>query len=236
MSLPKIDKPLFEIIVPSQNKAVKFRPFLVKEEKILLMAQQSGSEKEIVLAIKQIIQNCAADDKFDVDDLATFDLEYLFVKLRARSVNNIVKLSYEDLEDSKTYDFEVNLDDIEIVKSPNHTNKIKIDDEVGIIMRYPSITLVDTVPETSDPLVVVDFLIQSCIDKIYDSENVYVAKEQSPQELREFLDNLDVKTYDSIRQFFDTLPKMHYEIKYENSLGNERVIELNKLSDFFTLG
>ena len=236
MALPKIDKPLFEMAIPSQNRMVKFRPFLVKEEKILLMAQQSGSEKEIVLAIKQILQNCVADDKFDVDDLATFDLEYMFVKLRARSVNNVIKLSYEDLEDQKTYDFEVDLDDIDIIKNPEHTNKIKINDEVGIIMKYPSITLIDSVPETDDPLVVVDHLIKSCIDKIYDADNVYVAKEQPPEELREFIDNLDVQTYDKIRQFFDTLPRMHYEIKYENSLGNERVIELNKLSDFFTLG
>ncbi len=236
MALPKIDKPLFEMVIPSQDKTVKFRPFLVKEEKILLMAQQSGAEKEIVLAIKQILQNCIAEDNFDVDQLATFDLEYMFIKLRARSVNNIVKLSYEDLEDKKTYDFEVDLDDIEVTKNPDHTNKIKINDEIGIIMKYPSITLVDSVPDTNDPLVVVDHLIKSCIDKIYDSEEIYLVSEQPPEELNDFIDNLDVQTYDKIRLFFDTLPRMKYEIKYTNSNGNERVIELNKLSDFFTLG
>lgn len=236
MALPKIDKPLFEMLVPSQDKMVKFRPFLVKEEKILLMAQQGGSEKEIVLAIKQILQNCCADPTFDVDQLATFDLEYMFIKLRARSVNNVVNLTYEDLEDNKTYDFEVNLDDIEVIKNPDHTNKIKITDSIGIVMKYPSVTLVDSIPETTDPLVVVEYLIKSCIDMIYDDEDVYVAAEQTPEELAEFIDSLDVQTYDKIRTFFDTLPRMKYEIKYKNSLDHDRVIELNKLSDFFTLG
>lgn len=236
MSLPKIDKPLFEMAIPSQNKTGMFRPFLVKEEKILLMAQQSGSDKEVVLAIKQILQNCASDPKFDVNELATFDLEYMFIKLRARSVNNMVKLSYEDLEDGETYEFEVNLDEIDIVKNDDHTNKIKINDTIGIIMKYPSVTLVDSIPETDDPLVVVDHLVKSCIDKIYDEETVYVVSEQPPEEVDEFVNNLDVATYDKIREFFNTLPKMHYEIKYKNKKGNERVIELNKLSDFFTLG
>lgn len=236
MALPKIDKPLFEMAIPSQDRVAKFRPFLVKEEKILLMAQQSGAEKDIVLAIKQILQNCSAEPNFNADDLATFDLEYMFIKLRARSVNNIVNLTYQDLEDDKTYDFEVDLDDIIMIKNEDHTNKIKITDSIGIIMKYPSVTLVDSIPETTDPLVVVEHLVKSCIDQIYDEEEVYLASESSPEELAEFIDGLDVQTYDKIRMFFDTLPRMKYEIKYKNSLGNDRVIELNKLTDFFTLG
>lgn len=234
--LPKIDKPLFEMNVPSQNKKVTFRPFLVKEEKILLIAQQGGEEKEIIRALKQILQNCIQDTDFNVEDLTTFDLEYMFLKLRSKSVSNIVKLQYQDNEDEKIYDFEIDLDTIEVQFDPKHTNKIQITDDIGMIMKYPSVNIVNDAPQTGDPIEVMDHLIRSCVDKIYDSENVYDVKDYSKEEVNAFLDDLTIEAYDRIREFFDTLPKMYHELNYTNDNGNERKIELTGLRDFFTWG
>lgn len=234
--LPKIDNPLFEMNIPSQNKKVTFRPFLVKEEKILLIAQQGGEEREIIRALKQILQNCIQDTDFNAEDLTTFDLEYMFLKLRSKSVSNIVKLQYQDNEDEKIYDFEIDLDTIEVQFDPKHTNKIQITEDVGMIMKYPSVNIVNDAPQTGDPVEVMDHLIRSCVDKIYDSENVYDVKDYSKEEVNAFLDDLTIEAYDRIREFFDTLPKMYYELNYTNDNGNERKIELTGLRDFFTWG
>lgn len=236
MALPKIDKPLFDMFVPSQKRTVKYRPFVVKEEKILLIAQQSGSEKDIVLAIKQVLQNCAQDPTFDVDSLATFDLEYMFLKLRARSVNNIIQVSYRDLEDDKVYDFEVDLDTVDIMMHDEISNKIKVSDDVGIVMKYPSINILDDAPENVSAAEVVEYLVRSCIESIYDAENVYPIKDHTEEEVNEFIDNLDIGSFDAIRTFFDTMPQMKHVITYKNSQGNERTIELTTLSDFFIWG
>jgi len=236
MPLPKIDTPIFEMTIPSQDKVVKFRPFLVKEEKILLIAQQSDSDRDIILAIKQILNNCILDADFDVDSLATFDLEYMFLKLRARSVNNVIEVSYRDLEDDKVYTFEIDLDEVEIQKTETQSNKIKINDEIGMIMKYPSVQTINNIPENASGTDVVEYLVRSCIDKIYDEDNVYIVAEEPEEEVQAFIDNLDVETYDKIRQFFSDLPKMYHKIEYKNSLGNDRSIELTSLRDFFTWG
>ena len=231
MALPKIDQPIFEMIVPSTGKLVKFRPFLVKEEKILLIAQQGGSDKEVIRAIKQILSNCLIDN-IDVDQLATFDLEYMFLKLRARSVNNIVKLAYRDTEDDKVYDFEVNLDEIEIEVKPMN-NKIKVNDEVGIIMKYPAASITDELGEYDNEVDLLIFFVRKCIDQIFDSENVYPANESTEEELNQFIDSLDVQTFEKIREFFDSIPTLSHTLNYTNSNGSERAIELNNLKDFF---
>lgn len=236
MALPKIDKPLFEMLNPSSGKMMKFRPFVVKEEKILLTAQQAGSEKEIILAIKQVLQNCAADPNFDVDELTTFDLEYMFLKLRARSVNNVIEVSYRDLEDEKVYDFEIDLDKVEMLKPSDKSNNIKVNDEIGIVMKYPAVTILDDAPENITPTELVEYLVCHCIDTIYDEENVYPAKDYTIEEIKEFVENLDTDTFGRIRDFFDSLPQMYYKLEYTNSLGNKREIELTTLSDFFTWG
>ena len=235
MPLPKLNQPIFEMLVPSQNKKVRFRPFLVKEEKILLFAQQSDNEKDIIFAIKQILQNCIVD-KFDVNSLCTFDLEYMFLKLRSRSVNNVIEVSYRDTEDDKVYDFTVDLEEVDIVIPPNTTNKIQITDNIGLIMKYPSITLLDSAPENATPLDMVEYLVRSCIDQVYDEEEVYFVAEQPKEEVDAFIDSLDVDTYEKIRSFFNELPRMHHKLEYKNSLGHDRVIEMSSLRDFFTLG
>lgn len=236
MALPKIDKPLFELYVPSLKKSVKARPFVVKEEKILLMAQQSGTEKDIVLAVKQVLQNCIQEPKFDVDTLATFDLEYMFLKLRAKSVNNIIEVSYRDVEDDEVYDFKIDLDQVEMLQTSDISNKIEVTDEVGIVLKYPSVTILNDIPDDITTADLVELLVRKCIDTIYDAENVYPVSEHTEQELNEFIEGLDLDTFNKIKDFFDNLPKMYYKIEYENSLGNKRFVELTTLSDFFTWG
>jgi hypothetical protein len=237
MSLPKLDKPTFEMTIPSQKKAVRFRPFLVKEEKILLVAQQGETERDIIYAIKQVLSNCVLDQTFDVDKLTTFDLEYMFLKLRSKSVNNIIEVSYRDVEDDKVYDFEIDLDTIE-VKYPETeiSNKIAVSDTVGIIMKYPSVTILDNVPENATSTDIVDYLIRSCIESIYDEETVYPIEDQPEEEVTEFLDSIDIESFNKVRAFLDNLPKLYHKLEYTNSLDHVRTIELENLRDFFTWG
>jgi hypothetical protein len=235
--LPKLDKPTFEMTIPSQKKTVRFRPFLVKEEKILLTAQQSESEKDIIYGIKQVLTNCAQDPDFNVNKLTTFDLEYMFLKLRAKSVNNIVDVSYRDIEDDKVYDFKINLDEVEVTfPDVEISNKIPITDTIGIIMKYPSVTILDNIPENASATDVVDYLIRSCIETIYDADTVYPVAEEPEEEVTEFLDSIDVVAFNKIRYFLDNLPKLSHKLEYKNSLGNTRTIQLETLRDFFTWG
>lgn len=234
--LPKIDKPLIEVNVPSLKKPLKFRPFTVKEEKILLVAQLEQKEKAIILAIKQVINNCCQEPGFDIDKLATFDLEYLFLKLRARSINNIIEVSYRDNQDDKVYDFEIDLDEVEMLQNGDVPNTIQVTDSVGIKMKYPSVNIIDDAPTEATAGDVVEYLIRNCVESIYDEENVYPASDYTAQELSDWIDALDIDSFNKIRAFFDNLPQMYYKIEYENSLGNKRVIELTTLSDFFTWG
>ena len=234
MALPRIDKPLFDLKVPSLDTAIKARPFVVKEEKILLTAQQSGSEKDIILAIKQVLQNCIVEPTFDADTLTTFDLEYMFLKLRARSVSNIIEVSYRDNDDNKVYDFEIDLDTVEMLNDKPIDNKIMINDEVGIVMKFPSVTVLEGVPEEISATDLVEYLVTSCIDQIFDADEVYLASEHTAEELSDFIDSLDIETFNKIREFFDSLPQLYHKLEYVNANGDERTIELTTLNDFFT--
>ena len=141
MSLPKISYPVHTIQIPSTKKNAKFRPFLVKEEKLLLMAKESQNNADILKSIKQIVNNCCLDDNFDDKKITIFDLEYLFIKLRAFSVDNVVKVSYRDEEDNQNYDFEIDLEEVKIDFPEKNDNNIKISDKFGILMKYPSASL-----------------------------------------------------------------------------------------------
>jgi hypothetical protein len=200
-----------------------------------LIAQQSGNDTEIIRAIKQILNNCIHDD-LDVDSLAIFDLEYMFLKLRSKSVNNVVKLSYRDNEDDKIYNFELDLDTIEIKMPENINSKVEINDVIGMTMKYPSASITDRMKEFENEVDLMTFFIINCIDTIYDEDNVYVADEFSEKEITEFLDGLDVKTFEKIREFFERIPRLYHKIEYENSAGSKRSIELTSLKDFFMWG
>ena len=234
MSLPKISHPQIIIEIPSSKKKISFRPFLVKEEKILLMAKLSDQESDILLAIKQVVNNCALGE-LNIDAISLFDLEYIFIQLRAASVNDTVQVSYKDNEDEKIYDFEVELKKIKVIFPEKVNNTIKISDKSAIIMKYPNSSLYEDKEflESGDDSFFQ--LILRCIDKVYDENEVYEVSSYSKKELEEFIENLDIKTFEKIQDFMINQPKLSYVIKYKNSLGNNREIELTTLSDFFTL-
>lgn len=232
--LPKIDYPILNIKVPSTKKEFMFRPFLVKEEKILLMAKESRNDADIFVAIKQIVQNCCLDKKFDANNLAIFDLEYLFLKLRSFSIDSTIKIAYRDGEDQKIYDFEINLEEIQVIFPKKINNTIKINENVGIVMKYPSASLYsdeEFLKLDKDQLFE---LIVRCIDKIYDGEQVYEAKNFSKKDISEFLENLNIKVFEKVHEFLMNIPKIEHKINYKNSLGNEKEISFNSLNDFFS--
>lgn len=236
MALPKIMFPQFELTIPSTGKKVKFRQFLVKEEKILLVAKSSEEDKDILRAIKQVVQNCCLDDTFDIDKISVFDLEYLFLKLRAISVTNLVKLSFKDFEDEKIYDFEIDLNKIEIDMPKEVNNKITIVDKNGIVLRYPPASIYSDDEFLSSAAEEANMeLILRCVDKIYDAETVYEPSNFSKEEIVEYLDLIDIKSFEKINEFLSSAPKLKHTITYKNSLGNDRKIELSTLNDFFTL-
>jgi len=235
-SLPKIGYPIFTLKLPSTDKEIKYRPFLVKEEKLLLMAQSSEDPKEIIGAIKQVISNCILSEDVSVDELCTFDMEYIFIKIRAKSINNVIEVTYRDLEDDKRYTVEINLDEIEVKKETDHTNKIEINEQLGMVMKYPKTNVANNIESVDGETDLFFQILKGCIEKIYDSETVYDISEYSADELDDFIQQLDVKTFKKVQDFFATMPRLHYEVKYTNSLGKEKNIVLNNLTDFFTLG
>ena len=232
--LPKIEFPIYTITIPSLKKGVRFRPFLVKEEKLLLMAKESQNQSDILVAIKQIINNCVLDKKLEINKLALSDIEYVFLKLRAVSVDNIVKVAYKDTEDNKIYEFEVDLNEVEVISPENSNSNIKITENAGVIMRYPAASLYDDEEFLKLNKDYMFELIVRCIDKVYLGEEVYDAKQYKKKQLDEFLENLDIKTFENIQKFLLNSPKIEHVIKYKNSLGNDREIVLNSLNDFFT--
>jgi hypothetical protein len=236
MPLPKIKHPIFEFTIPSTNKKEPFRPFLVKEEKILLMAKSSEDPSDILRAVKQVVNNCAINDSFDVDKLAIFDIEYLFVQLRSISVNNVVKLSYRDNEDQEVYDFEIDLKEVK-VKFPEKIDRvIKITDKTGIQMKYPAASIFDDKEFFGAGDDAYYELIIRCLDKIYDEDDIFDLQDYSKEEIEEFLNDLSVDVFEKIQSFMNNVPKLYHKLEYKNKNGNDRVIELTSLTDFFTLG
>lgn len=236
MPLPKIEYPITEIEVPSMKKKFKFRPMLVKEEKILLMAKVSEEDTDIFNAVRQVVNNCCIDPSWDIDKISIFDLEYLFLKLRSISIGNTTEVSFRDNEDNNVYDFTIDLDQIE-VKFPENVDKtIKINELAGFTLRYPPATLyADKEFLKLEANQIFDKLVIECIDKIFDGEQIYESSLYQKKELEEFIEGLPMKSYDKIREFFNNVPSMKHEITYNNSNGTERKIVLRNLNDFFTL-
>jgi hypothetical protein len=236
MPLPKVSHPLFDVTIPSTNKQIKIRPMLVKEEKILLIAKSSNDPRDSLAAVKQVVNNCIIDDKINIDNLTTFDIEYLFVKIRAYSISNVSKVAYIDSEDGETYDFEVDLDQV-VVKFPEDIDKkIKVNDDITVVMKYASSELMTNKDFTqTDINKYFDMLIAYCVDKIYEGDEEFDLKDVSKEELQKYLEEeFDPVSYDKMRKFVINMPRLHYEINYTNSKGTERKILMTSLVDFFT--
>lgn len=236
MALPKLSYPTFDLTLPSTRQDIRMRPFLVREEKILLIAQQTEEPREVINAIKQVINNCVMTEGFDVDALTTFDLEYVFLKLRARSVNNIIKLTYKDNEDEKSYTLDCNLDDVQVTFDPEHSNVINVSDDIVLRMKYPEARLMQSLDPSLSESDIFFELLASCMDVVVQGNESFLISDSPKEEVDEFISTLDVNTFQSIQEFFRTMPKLKHELKYTNSLGNERTIVLDNLNDFFTLG
>ena len=234
MTLPKIDYPIHNIEIPSSKKLHKFRPFLVKEEKLLLMSKETDDIADYLSTMKQVINNCSVDKKFDVNKIATFDLEYIFLKLRSISVDNTIKISYIDSEDQQSYEFNIDLNEIKVSFPDKINNNIKLTETTGILMKYPPSTLYDDKVFINETEEYMFELIIKCLDKLYDRDQLYEFSEYKKEEIVEFLENLNIKTYGHIKEFLNNIPKLYHCIKYKNSLNHDRKIEFNSLSDFFS--
>lgn len=235
MGLPVIQHPVFNLTLPSTQQKIHFRPFLVKEEKILLIAQSSGEQADVLQAVKQVITNCITDPDVNVNDFTTYDLEYFFIKLRSKSIQNIIKLVYRDNEDDQLYDVQVDLEEVEVKKGPEISDVLEVNDRTKIKLKHPRISLMNQAEEL-DGVDFNFFIVQSCIDKIIVDDIGHDPSIYSLAELTEFVDNLPVPAYQHIQQYIESMPKIEHEVKYTNSTGKEVRIVLRTLTDFFTLG
>ena len=233
MTLPIIHHPLFTAIIPSTKKQIKLRPMLVKEEKILLMAKESADAMAIMLAVKQIVQNCAGD-KVDVNTLTLFDIDYLFVQIRSNSIDPTIKITIE--KDGKPFEQIVNLTEVE-VKFPKGIEKvIKFGKDQAITLKYPEAKLYES-PELENVTStekLIEELMFNCFESYAEKDKVYSFADATREEALAFIDNLPVDVYGKVFEFFEQMPHIFYEVKFKNSDGKEEVIPLTKISDFFT--
>ena len=240
MPLPKISTPTYELELPSTGKKIRYRPFLVREEKILIMALESEDTKQISNAIVQILSDCIATKTVKVSELSTFDIEYLFLNVRAKSVGETVEVNVTCPDDGETQvQMEINIDDIKVQKDPNHSNIVKIDDRLSMKLKYPSLEqFVENnfeVNETDSDVNKSLSMITSCIDVVYDEEESWSAADCTKKELEEFVEQMNTKQFKEIENFFVTMPKLSHTIKVKNpNTKIESDIVLEGLASFFT--
>jgi len=238
MPLPKICTPTYELELPSTGQIIKFRPFLVKEEKLLVLALETEDTKQITNAIKTVIKNCIETKGIKVEELPTFDIEYLFLNIRGKSVGEDIEVNIICPDDQQTtVPVKINIDDIQIQKNGDHTKKVKIDEQIMMEMKYPSLEqfIKSNFDFNSDNQLEQSFdLISSCIDKIYTEEEVWVASDVTKKELTEFLEQMNSSQFKSIEKFFETMPKLSHKIKVKNpNTKVESEVVLEGLSSFF---
>ena len=236
MALPKINVPTYELAVPSTDEKIKYRPFLVKEEKILLIAMESGETKDMLQAVKDIVNECTFN-KLKLGEMPMFDVEYIFLQIRSKSVGEVSKLKVLCQDDGETYaNVEVDLNEVQVQVDDNHTNKIELTDEMGMILKYPTIDSFSAggISEiTAENMLDV---VVSCIAQIYDKkgEKVYESIDSTKEELTDFVENLNTKQFADVQKFFDTMPKLKHEIKVKNpKTKKESNVILTGLNDFF---
>ena len=238
MPLPKISTPTYELELPSTGEAIKYRPFLVREEKLLVLALESENTKEITTAIKTVIKNCILTKNVKVESLPTFDIEYLFLNIRGKSVGEEIEVSIICPDDEETtVPVTINVDDIQVVKNEEHNKQIKVDSSIMMEMKYPSLEQfiktnfdfsgANSMDQSFD-------LVASCIDKIYTEDEVWSTADVTKKELNEFLDQMNSSQFKQIEKFFETMPKLSHTVKVKNpKTGVESEVVLEGLSNFF---
>jgi citrate lyase gamma subunit len=236
--LPKIATPTYELELPSTEQTIKFRPFLVKEEKLLVIALESEDTKQITNAIKTVIKNCIETKGIKVETLPTFDIEYLFLNIRAKSVGEEIEVNIICPDDEDTsVSVKINVDDIKVQTNEDHTNKIKLDDTLMMEMKYPSLEqfIKNNFDISNNSAIDQSFeLVASCVDKIYNEDEVWAAADVTKKELMDFLDQMNTSQFKQIEKFFETMPKLSHTIKVKNpNTEVESEVVLEGLSSFF---
>ena len=236
MALQKLEVPIYELTVPSTDEKIKYRPFLIKEEKILLIAMESGQNEDVIQGVKQIVSECTFN-KLKLGNMPMFDVEYIFLQIRSKSVGEVSKLKILCRDDNETYaNVEVDLTEIEVQVNDDHTNKIELTDEMGVIMKYPTIDSFSTAGISDiTPENMLDVIV-ACIDKIYDKkgEEVYDSKDSSKKELMDFVEGMNTTQFQDVQAFFDSMPKLRHEITVVNPKTKvENIVALSGLNDFF---
>jgi len=237
MSLPKPPVPTYELTVPSTEKTIKYRPFLVKEEKVLLIALESQDEGQIKNAVLDILKSCILTRGIKVEELAIFDIEYIFLKIRSKSVGEIVSMKVTCLDDNETVvDYELNLDEVEVQKPEGHSNKVELGEGMGMVLKYPGINqFVSTqiVGKDLSATEVFDAIVDS-VHQVYTSDEVFEAKTTPRKDIIEFVDGLTTKDFEQVQEFFSTMPKLSHSFKVVNpKTGEESEYTIEGLSNFF---
>ena len=238
MPLPKISTPTYELELPSTGKTIKFRPFLVKEEKLLVLALESDDSKEITNAIKAVLKDCIQTRGVKVDSLPTFDIEYLFLNIRGKSVGEDIEVSVLCPDDGETYaEVQISIDDIKVTKDKNHSNQIKLDENLMMEMKYPSLDqfVKSNFEFSSDNQVDQSFeLIASCIDKVFSADEAWTTDDFTKQEVTEFLEQMNSAQFKEIESFFATMPKLSHEVQVVNPKTKKKSkVTLEGLASFF---
>jgi len=243
MALPKINTPTYELTIPSNGKKIKYRPFLVREEKILILALESEDTKQITTAVVDILSECVLTKNIDITKLATFDIEYLFLNVRSKSVGETVDVNLTCPDDGKTsVEMSINIDSIKVQKVKGHKSIIKLDDQYSMKLKYPSMTqfIENNFESGQDGGEGSDIdksmgMITSCIEMIYDNEESWDAADSSQKELEEFIEQLNSKQFKLIEKFFETMPKLSHKVKVTNPKTKvESEVVLEGLASFFT--
>ena len=241
--LPKLDVPIYSVNLISTGKPIRFRPFLVKEQKLFLMTAESADGNEMISTIRQVLKNCVLDE-IDIDSLPTFDLEFLFMHLRARSVEEVVELNYkcnnrvkdeegQEKTCSGVVNLKVNILEIEPTKNAKHEKKIQINNDLGIVFKYPTFEMFQKYEKMSESEVMINILVD-CIDYIFDKEQVYYAKDTPKKELEDFVDNLQQKDLEKFKEFFDTMPEIKKDFHFKcPKCAYEEEITIKGMQSFF---
>ena len=238
MPLPKIATPTYELVLPSSGETVKYRPFLVKEEKLLLVALQSQNQKQITTAVKNVIKECVMTRGVKVETLPTFDIEYLFLNIRGKSVGEEVEVNLISPDDGETeVKVTIGLDEIQVKKNDDHTRQIKLDDTLMMEMKYPSLDqfISNNFDFNEKNQLEQSFdLIASCVDKVYSEEEVWAAADCTKKEIKDFLEQMNSTQFKEIETFFETMPKLSHTVKFVNpNTEKENEVLLEGLASFF---
>jgi len=238
MPLPKISTPTYELNLPSTGKKVQYRPFLVREEKLLVLALESENSKEITTAMKAVIKNCIQTRGIKVETLPTFDIEYLFLNIRGKSVGEEIEVNVICPDDEQTtVPIMLNIDDIKVQKSKEHSNKIQLDNSLIMEMKYPSLEqfIKSNFDFSTENSMEQSFeLISSCVDKIYNEEEVWSTADVTKKEMNDFLEQMNSKQFKQVEKFFETMPKLSHDITVKNpNTGVESTVVLEGLASFF---